>query len=78
MAKLIINPIVQYFFENYVILVGVVVGCFGTPFGEMVFKCWGSALHFGDPLEEISTFFISNMICMFLNNSKDLNISTVL
>ena len=61
-ANNILIPTVQFYFHICVIPIGVVAGCFGTPFGELVFKCWGSALHFGDLLEVVIIFFISNHI----------------
>ena len=54
--------------------VGIVAGCFGTSVGQLVFKCWGSALHFGDPLEEIYILYILDLIYIFLNTSEYLNI----
>ena len=66
MANLVLNPTVQYCFQNYVIPIGVVAGCFGTSLGELVFKCWGSALHFEDLLKK--------GLCIF-QSSSDLYIS---
>ena len=62
MANYIINPIVQFCFQIYTIPVGAIAGNFGTPYGELVFKCWGYVLHFGDPLEEIILLFITDQI----------------
>ena len=66
-------PTMQFYFQIYVIPVGAVAGCLGTPFGELVFKCWGYALQFGDLLEVIILLFISNQIHFpNLNISVDL------
>ena len=75
-AKLILNPTTQYCFHNSVIHVGSLAGCFGTSLEELVFKCWGSALHFEDPFKEIYVLFISDLICIFLNIYESLNIAS--
>ena len=74
-ANYVLNPTVQFYIQICVFLVGVVARCFGTPFGELVFKCWASSLHFGDPLEGINFMFISDLISILMCISESLNIS---
>ena len=52
LVQLVIHPYNSIYFQICIIYVGGVAGWFNTSCGELIFKWWGSAFHFGDLLEE--------------------------